>query len=273
MKSTIKFLGVGGAFAPLSKGNSSMLITSETGKNLLFDCGSSVQFVLGKDFGLTPSDIDAIYISHVHADHIGSLEWFAFYRYFVPKKGKKGKVIKPKLYAVKEVMHDLWEKSLRGGLESIGGRVVGLTEYFDCIPMKGNESLKSWGNVERWEEFSLEAFKTEHVTNGYLDMPSYGLVINNTNHYGPVYISGDSRFPARTSAERYSQTLVPFYKIFHDCETLEEKSGVHAHYSELNNLDPLIKNKIWLYHYRDPILTVKKDGFAGFVKKGQKFSI
>jgi hypothetical protein len=60
--------------------------------------------------------------------------------------------------------------------------------------------------------------------------------------------------------------------IFHDCETASVKSGVHAHYTELLTLSETIRNKIWLYHYNPGALPdAKKDGFRGFVKKGQCF--
>ena len=39
--------------------------------------------------------------------------------------------------------------------------------------------------------------------------------------------------------------------IFHDCETLPFKSGVHAHYEDLKTLDDKTRKKMWLYHYQD----------------------
>jgi len=69
---------------------------------------------------------------------------------------------------------------------------------------------------------------------------------------------------------------MPYYQkadiIFHDCETLKKPSGVHAHFNELVNLDKSIKAKMWLYHYNPIALPdAKKNGFRGFVKKGQIF--
>ena len=120
MKPVLTFLGVGGAFAPLSKGNSVMMVTSGESR-FLIDCGSSLQYTLKDRYNLTPLDIDGIWITHAHADHIGSLEWFAFYRYFMPKKDKDGNVVKPKLYTVPSLMKELWQNSLKGGLQRING--------------------------------------------------------------------------------------------------------------------------------------------------------
>ena len=60
--------------------------------------------------------------------------------------------------------------------------------------------------------------------------------------------------------------------IFHDCETSQHKTTVHAHYDQLCTLPEAVKDKIWLYHYQPgsgyaPV----DDGFRGFVVKGQEF--
>ncbi len=97
-------------------------------------------------------------------------------------------------------------------------------------------------------------------------MPTYGLLftINNTT----VFITMDTQFVHFYTDTIYQQADI----IFQDCETLPCKSGVHAHYSELKELPPEIKRKMWLYHYNcNPLLDCKQDGFAGFVAKGQCF--
>ena len=60
----IKFLGTGGAFAPISVGNSNMLLTSESGKELLFDFGTTAPYILRDEWGVDFREIDGIYISH-----------------------------------------------------------------------------------------------------------------------------------------------------------------------------------------------------------------
>lgn len=60
--------------------------------------------------------------------------------------------------------------------------------------------------------------------------------------------------------------------IFHDCETGEFESGVHAHYNQLKTLPEKFTKKMWLYHYQDGELPdAKADRFLGFVKIGQVF--
>jgi ribonuclease BN (tRNA processing enzyme) len=256
---TLQFVGTGGAFAPISRGHSSMVIESE-GRRILFDCGGSVQFKLKEVCDLTPADIDAVWISHLHADHIGSLEWFAFHRYFQPKLNCDGKVIKPKLVMNGKMMEELWETSLKGGMERMNGKIATLTDYFDCYTFDSNPVLRIGG-------LFLLPVKTLHMDSGYKRMDSYGVFIESTN--GNTYITSDTKLVQNSEYEYYRRA----HTIFHDCETISTKSGVHPHYENLNMLVRGIKNKMWLYHYANKIDSVEKDGFAGFVETGQKFDL
>jgi ribonuclease BN (tRNA processing enzyme) len=60
------FLGVGEAFDKDLANNSHIIVTNKT--NLLLDCGFSIPQQLWK-FNEDPDFLDAIYISHQHADH------------------------------------------------------------------------------------------------------------------------------------------------------------------------------------------------------------
>lgn len=261
----IKFLGVGGAFSPISKGNSNMIFTSDSGKKLLLDFGTTAPYIMRDEWGIDAREIDGVYISHLHADHIGGLEFFAFSRFFQPKKDKDGNHIRPKLFCVPELMQELWETSLRGGLESLEGRVMSLTDYFECITVKVNESFI-------WEGYRFFPVQTIHVMSGYKFKNSYGLVLKKFDSMSSMYdafITTDTQYCPYQLHEFYNRSKV----IFHDTETLPFKSHVHAHYDDLKTLPENIKNKMWCYHYADKISTVNEDGFLGFVEKGQEFEL
>jgi ribonuclease BN (tRNA processing enzyme) len=74
----IRVIGCGNAFSMINFNQS--FILEEGGKKLLIDCGSRIPLALINS-GIKLADIDAIYISHAHSDHIGGLEEAAFTRY------------------------------------------------------------------------------------------------------------------------------------------------------------------------------------------------
>lgn len=268
---TIKFLGRGGAFAPMEVGNSNMMITSESGKRLMFDFGSTAPYIYRDEWKMDFADIDAFYISHLHADHV-NLEMVAFHRYFLPKRDEAGNRIKPKLFMVTPLMKELWDNTLSGGLESVQGKIMTLTDYFECKPVVENESFE-------WEGYRFTPIQTVHVRSGYIIKHSYGLAVQKINQLQSGEAAIDyGRYDAYiTSDTQFDMGLMEFYDraniIFHDCETGNYKSIVHSHYSDLKTLPDRIRKKMWLYHYNQPEPTFKEDGFAGFVEKGQEFII
>lgn len=271
----LKFLGVGGAFAPIAKGNSNMMLTADNGKRMLIDFGATAPYIYRDEFKLDFREIDALWISHLHADHIGGLEMLAFARYFMPKKDEQGNIIKMKLFMVPELMRELWETSLKGGLESVEGKVMNLTDYFECIPVPANSTFT-------WEGYLFQPVQTIHVMSGYQFKHSYGLIFQpkvfsdmvkisqlDLAHDGKItFITTDTQYAPYQLNEFYRQAT----QIFHDTETLPFKSHVHAHYDDLKGLSDSAKKKMWLYHYAEK-RDAAADGFAGFVDKGQEFDV
>ena len=92
-------------------------------KRLLLDCGSDIRFSL-HDAGIVPCQISDIYISHLHSDHIGGLEFIGFNTLFNPN------CIRPGLYGSQEVLEELWERSLAGGMWAIQGKTTTLETFF-----------------------------------------------------------------------------------------------------------------------------------------------
>ena len=139
----IQVIGCGNAFSANSF-NQSFLI-EEGGRKMLIDCGYQVPNALQFQ-GIDINGIDDIYISHLHADHIGGLEFFAFNRYDWSKKTRVAEVGKaPNIIANVKLLEDLWNKSLKGGLESMEGFVA--------------KNMDMYGNSIDWDkEFKKEGF-------------------------------------------------------------------------------------------------------------------
>lgn len=245
------FLGVLAALAvSKNKFQSNMLLETKTGHKFLLDCGTDIRHAL-QEQGYNYTDVEAVYISHLHADHVGGLEWLAFSKFFLEKT-------KQSLYISPDQIQRLWQNVLSGGMSSLEDEEATLETFFEVGLIQNNRFT--------WQNHVFELIKTYHTMNNHKILPSYGLLIQGDTKL--VFITTDTRL--------HREYLEPFYEkadlIFNDCETTIHKSGQHAHYEDLKTLDSKIKNKMWLYHYSDGELPdPKQDGFQGFVMQGQTF--
>ena len=114
------FTGTGSAFTTGADNYQSNMLLVEGDQKLLVDCGSDIRHALW-DLGLTYRDITNVYVSHLHGDHVGGLEWLAFTRHFDKA------CTKPTLFIPQVAAEDLWEKVLSG--RYLLGERNGQTEY------------------------------------------------------------------------------------------------------------------------------------------------
>lgn len=291
MKITV--VGCGNAFSKRNYNQSFLL--EEGGRKMLFDFGSKVPYALD-NLGIDIKDIDDVYISHLHGDHIGGLEEMAFLRYdwaTKPKHYSESSVKVPKLIANKNLLNELWDKSLRGGLESMEGFDATLETFFRPDPIEPNATFG-------WQGWSCKLIQQVHIMTGSIISNTFGLLMSKPGHQ-TIYFTADSQHCSPRQIEN-------FYReadiIFQDCEcvgvnwknvSLDFVSGVHANYAQLagwptaNSVDigEEIRNKMWLSHYQDFVIDNKdylgndinwneeahKDGFRGFVKVGQEIEV
>lgn len=263
----IRFLGVGAAFTTPAYYQSNMLITAPSGRHLLLDCGADARFSLSEQLGAIGADlapetchrlVDAVFISHLHSDHIGGLEWLAFSTYYDPQCPT------PRMFGEARMLRELWSQSLRGGLYYNTGRTMSLDDYFRLEPQADNARFI-------WEGLELRMVKARHIRCNDEGMFSHGLVARAADGSGrAAWISTDALCdPALIAAMADEVDL-----IFHDSETAAAPTGVHAHYQQLRDLPAAVKAKMWLYHYQpEPAQRPEQDGFLGFVRKGQVFEL
>jgi len=248
-------VGVGSAFS--MKNFQTNLLIESNGKNLLIDAGTDIRFAL-KEQKLSYKDIDALYVTHLHADHIGGIEYLAFCSYFDPSKDKI------KLYGHRDVISRAWDSVWSGGLASVQGKVIGLHDYFDVHYLEDNGSFM-------WEGIHFDIVQTVHIMNGYAIVPSFGLMIHEPFSTKKIYFTSDTQFNPNQIKDFYRQADV----IIQDCETAPFMSGVHAHFNELKTLDETTRSKMLLIHYQDNAdaefeAKAIEAGFKGLCKQGQE---
>lgn len=251
---TFTFLGTGSAFTVGHNNYHSNILISCDNSNLLVDCGSDIRFSLHEQ-NLDFNTIDEVYISHLHADHAGGLEWLGFNRKF------NSKLKKPILRVSYDLVKKLWNNVLSGGMSSLPHCKATLNSFFRTKIIAKDRQFT-------WKHLKFKLVKTVHYQNNNRIAPSYGLFIycNKTK----IFITTDTQFDLDGLMKHYLEADL----IFQDCDVAKKHAAVHATYTQLATLNPTIKAKMWLYHYcGNNLPDAQEEGFKGFVKKGQKFIV
>lgn len=218
----IQMIGTGSAFSKSYYNNNALVTCNEY--TLLIDCGVTAPRAL-HELHVEFPQIDAVFISHIHADHVGGLEELAFQLKYKFKH-------RMKLFLPESIVTPLWEHSLRGGLENIAEGISSLHDYFEVIALPD-------GRHELLPGLTAELIQTEHI----MEKPSYSLLLNDK-----VYYSADAKFNYELLVDLVDRRGVEV--IMHDC-LLSGPGIVHASLDELFTLPEHVQKKVLLMHYND----------------------
>jgi len=218
----IKAIGTGSAFARPPLFNASLLVT--TGKEkYVVDCGCNVPYALEKVARQNLKDVDGVLITHVHMDHIGGLEEWAFKNMYVYGKAR------PMLMAPAVVLRDLQKRLMPALWKDHTGKLE-LKDYFRIKEVEPDKSYKLG-------ECSVTFIPVKHVP----AFPSFGLYFKHPKKR--VFFSADAIFDANLIEKMAAISDIIIY------DTQLFTGGVHASLEELQTLPKEMKKKIFCHHY------------------------
>jgi hypothetical protein len=260
MAYNVRVLGVGGLMANWPHLDTNYVIGKD-GKYLLIDCGTTIKTALQMQ-QISPASIDAIYISHLHPDHVGGLPWLAFEMAYKYQK-------RPQLFVPKAIREMLWDGFLCASLEA-GGKNGALTL---------NDFFSVWSDYDGtsflWNGAWFTTQRVPHVV-GYTQeasMFSRAVLMQTREECSSVLFSTDIA-DACTDLLRWCDSADV---VIYDCDFVGT-SGVHPSYRFLCGLPEEYRRKMWLTHYArgdvgEVFPDVSKDGFMGLLQPGQVLSV
>jgi ribonuclease BN (tRNA processing enzyme) len=229
-------LGVGDAFS--AQHYSSSLLVHADGHHLLIDCPHPMlkmfkEATAKAGLALGPEALEAVALTHLHADHASGLESLAYFSFFLLQK-------KLPLLAHPDVLARLWDGHLAAGMEQLLPKVgqpfrrMGRDDYFDVKPLHLEHAVEHG-------PFRIECRLTiHHIPTTAFRIHAGGRVLG---------YSADTAF---------DPTLIEWLSAA-DLVVHETNYGVHTPYESLAGLPEGLRQKMRLIHMPDDL---EREGLA-----------
>ena len=216
MRCSLHLLGVGSSQA-VELGSAAAVIERDSAPLLMIDCGQEALTAHLARYGAPP---DAVFITHVHMDHVGGLERLFYKLYFDP--ARRGRT---RLYVPASVVPHLQSRLADyPGVLAEGG--ANWWDAFQLVPVS-----RGFWHAGMW----FEVFPVRH----HLPDTAFGLRLQ-----GSVVWTGDTRpIPEMLARHAAADEL-----IAHDCALVGNPS--HSGVDDLEReYDAALRARLLLYHY------------------------
>jgi len=221
-------LGVGDAFT--ARYYSTSIAVEHDGSWLLVDCPHPIRKMMREakaaaERGLDIGNIDALVVTHLHADHASGAEGFLYFGAFVLRR-------RPKVLAHPKVLARLWDGHLAAGMEQLiatpeaDPHPMTLDAYAEVTPMLPEQAVTVG-------PFTIESRLTiHHIPTTALRIRAGGRTLG---------LSADTAFDPSLIAWLSEADVVVH----------ETNYGVHTPYAKLAALPSDVREKMRLIHYPD----------------------
>ncbi len=183
----IKFHTLGTSHGAAEVGRScSVNILEVDGQYYVFDCGGNIETKM-KDLSMPMGNVKAVFISHMHEDHVGSLSAIAKHFMFYLRAGERVRILMPEKEGI--AAFRAWLLALHLGEENLASLL------FEEI---------AEGEIYRDEAVTVRAIRTKHLAGGAF--PSYAFIMEAEGKR--ILYTGDlaydfSDYPTLIENERY----------------------------------------------------------------------
>jgi ribonuclease BN (tRNA processing enzyme) len=223
-------LGVGDAFS--ARRYSSSVMLEAAGTWLLIDCPHPIRKMMreaGERAGrpVDVADVDAVLLTHLHADHASGLEGFAYFSRFL--LGRRAR-----LFAHPLVTERLWTASLAAGMEQLMDAGTG------AMHAMGADDYLDIGALAFDRPTAVGPFQVE---------------CRRTIHHIPTTafrISAGGRTLGYSADTSFDEELIAWLAAA-DLVVHETNHGVHTPYHKLAALPEELRRKMRLIHYPDEL--------------------
>lgn len=242
----VRFLGVGNAFAH-ELGNSGCVLECGDVPRLMVDCGPLALPAFDRHYEARWPE--AVFITHLHMDHIGGLEPL-FFRLFLAQIDAPIKQPACKLFVPTHLVHTLHIK-LAETSHTVAEGGMNWWDVFQLVPVVSHFWFAGW---------MFRVFPVRHFEHN----SAFGLCLP-----GAFLYTGDTRPIPETISTFAKQGEI----IFHDCDLVG--SPAHCGANELaGNYSEAQIARMRLYHYASPEAgaAMAAQGFS-IVRPGDRFAL